>query len=350
MSGMPADGGAGRDAGRRAAGTPFEVSVIVVSEGRGDTVRCLHALAAMESEVSGGFEVLVVYTRPGDLPADRGFPFSCRWIRSRTPNRSSCWNLAVSKAKAARVAFLAGDAVPQPGWLRAAVAVDPAAAVMRTGPEPPLNPLGRSGCVYSALNSPLTSILWPRGSGAAREVRWYQVSLRNLVVPRRILGKTGRFDESLPEAASAADFLLRASPHVSFEADPGLKASTDAYPEDLRGLWEYAFDLAVDSGAGLGSCTHLFGRSLWILGWSIGPWVVANFLVFAPWFRIPFLVGYPLLMLARIPRIKRIPGNRGVWRGLLCLPTVQLALAAGMQVGLARWLLRALGRGRPLEA
>jgi hypothetical protein len=199
------------------------------------------------------------------------------------------------------------------------------------------------------MNSPLTAILWPRDSGSRKTLKWHQVFLRNLVAPKKMLKKTGKIDERLPDEIAASDFLLRTSSFVTFETDPKLKALTDSYPAGAGDLWEEVFVRGAEAGTGLGSYAHILGRDLWVMGWAIGPWIAANFLVFSSLFRIVFLIGYPLLMLSQIPRLSRRAGKHGPVGALLGLFLAQCALVAGVQTGLARCLLNWLRGRKPFE-
>ena len=326
-----------------------ELSVVLLNERTSSTIRCLHALSALEPEIPGDLEAVVVYTSSSGAAPEIEFGFNCRWVRSENRRPGACRNLGISKARADRVALLSSDSVPQAGWLRAAAAMDPETEMVKTGPEPPLDPRGGSGTSYTAMNNPLSAILWPRDSGGRKTLKWHQVFLRNLVASKKMLKKTGRIGEQLPDEIAAADFLLRASSFVTFETDPKLRALTDSYPCGAGDLWDEVFGRGVEAGAGLGGYTHILGRSTWVLGWAIGPWIVMNFLVFSPLFRIVFLIGYPLIMLSQIPRLSRGPGKQGPIAALLSLFLTQCALIAGVQTGLARCLLKWLSGRKPFE-
>ena len=329
-----------------------ELSVIVVSTDRRDTSRCLRALAACVSEVESPdrVEVLIPWfgsddEKEGQL--EEGFPFRCRWLRSGRQTLSSGRNTGISHARGRRVAFLADEVAPQPGWLKAAMECDPDSDVMLAGPESPLSPVGGTARAFSALNNPTVAILWPRCSGRRAALRWYQASLRNLVVPRALIRKAGPFDDGTPEHVSGSSFLLRAGGLGSYAAEPRLRVFTEGSPAGVRDLWDEVFDRGVAGAQGLAGYAEIYGRSRWTMGWAVMPWVVANMLIFVHWFPIVFVVAYLALLVSQIGRLAAQPGSGGWMGGLICLVTAHAALVAGMQIGLLRCLLKWLGRVNP---
>ncbi|MBN1434367.1 hypothetical protein JW921_06365 [Candidatus Fermentibacterales bacterium] len=325
------------------------LSIVIVSEDLRDTVRCLQAIAALAGEALTPVEALVVLpqdAKPHQGAAEATYPFPCKWLKCDRKSMNACRNLAASRARFDTLAFLADDSIPQPGWLATATSALPEGPVVLTGPEPPMNPLGIAGCGYAAYRNAATSLLWPRDCGKRRKLDWYQVRLRNVLFQRSLLRKTGKLDEELPEEVEGPDLMLKArTAGAVFETDPRLRAYTDVYPREVRDLWEDAFTRASAGGEGLCTYTHILGRSRWVLGWALGPWVVANTALFVPWAFPVMLLGWIVLLLGQVPRLTGSAGRPGPVRALACLVIVQVALVAGMQAGLFRCLLGWL-RGR----
>ena len=189
-----------RSQSHRSGAAPPEVSVVVATRDRADSVATL--LDALERQTLSRerFEVVVVDDGSGDegasVRADPRVDAALRHERPRGP--ASARNTGWRAAAAPLIAFTDDDCRPEPGWLEAGLRAHeatPGAFVQgRTRPEP----------------AEEARLAHPRARSIRVERLGPFFETCNMFYPRELLERVDGFDESIPTAGSEdTDLALR---------------------------------------------------------------------------------------------------------------------------------------------
>lgn len=191
--------------------------------------RLAECVAPLAEAAPGCVEVVaagdVAGLDPGSLPVTvRLIPVEERHTNVRR-------NAALAATTAPLVAFLDDDAVPQPGWVEAALAVDPQGSVIVTGPEIPTRGSATAVVLHAAASLPLAEGTRAHVAIAPGPVRWWDVPFCNCVVPRWVLDEVGPPAEDIPWDADDLELFRRTARVASHRNDPRLLVAHDRYPD-----------------------------------------------------------------------------------------------------------------------
>ena len=318
---------------------------IVVACTRPERVKHLFSGLSLQCE---GYvvEVFVV----GDIvdPAPEARGFRAEWIPCADRHANIRRNLGLARARGVRVAFIDDDAVPEPGWLKAAMSVAPDAAIIATGPEIPVRET-RGARLAFAVNCNF----WSEGSSAHTSrkpgpVAWSDVPFCNCVMPRAVVHRVGMLAIDIPWDMDDFEFCLRAKPHVRFERIPELLVRHDRYPDTARAFLAYKWRLRVRTGEKLVSHPSIYARLPALVAVAVGPWLVMPWVVAVgamPTAALAFVLMWLLLLASQLPRaFKSVPTN-DVPRYLALVGALQVIAAVAVQLGVIRGLVhRATGQ------
>jgi GT2 family glycosyltransferase len=257
MSSLPARG---IPAG--AAAAPPEVSVVVPHLNQPEPLAACLAALARQTIAPGRFEVIVVDNGSTPPPAAvvAGFP-GVRLLHEPRPGPGPARNRGAALARAAILAFLDADCIPEPDWLRAILegfAADPGAALLggavRVFPQTPgrPNPAEAFELVYGFRQQ------W-------QIARHGFAATANLAVRRTVFERVGPFagidvaeDLDWGTRARAKGFAVRFAPdavvrHPARRSMAELRRQWDRHishhwsmqPKSLRGRAEWALRAAA---------------------------------------------------------------------------------------------------------
>jgi hypothetical protein len=183
--------------------------------------------------------------------------------------------LCVDRATAPVIAFLDDDALPSPGWVRAAAAMDPAAREVWTGPEVPMR-----STPGSALAADVGSSLLAEGSMAHveardRAVRWYEVPFCNLVIPRTLLDELGPLPSDIAWDIDDFELCARAA-HLgaTFRNRVELRIAHDRYPDTVAGWLTRKARARRRTGEKLVRHPGIYARVPGVAIAAVAPWAV----------------------------------------------------------------------------
>ncbi len=164
------------------------------------------------------------------------------------------------------IALLDDDTVPQPGWLDAALTVDPCASIIVTGPEHAFLHHPTAQLIEAVSSSILTEGSLAHRVETRREVGWTDVPFSNVVLPRHVIETAGGLALDQPADIDDLEFMLRARCTATFLNDPALLVVHDRYPASIADLLRYRWRVRRRVGEKL--VTHPW------LYWRIPPAVV----------------------------------------------------------------------------
>lgn len=309
------------------------MSVVIACSRPGRIEPALAALAAQPAPWRA--EVIVA----GDVPPSAGrWPFDVILIRCDDAHPNARRNEGVARARAPRLAFLDDDAEPDAGWLDAACAVEPKAAVLVTGPELPLRASRGAQLAYEVLASPLGEVGGGHHHARSGGVRWYQIPFCNLVTTRSLWERLGPLPTDLPWDCDDFELAVRARPLARFEADPRLRVRHDRYPDSARELVVAVWHKRVRTGAKLVELPAIYWRVPPVALCALSP--LSLLVPVAP---AAGAMVYAGLLVHGGLRARRALGP-GAGRGFVLLTLgVHAATVLGVQWGLARALAARLG-------
>jgi GT2 family glycosyltransferase len=142
--------------------------------------------------------------------------------------------LLVEMARGPVLAFLDDDAVPQPGWLRAAASLPPQSTEIWTGPETPTRSTPGALLAAQVGASILAEGYWGHIGVGDRPVRWYEVPFCNLILRRELLEQVGMPDSDMVWDLDDFDFCRRAAAQgATFRTRQDLSIRHDRYPDRI---------------------------------------------------------------------------------------------------------------------
>lgn len=244
------------------------------------------------------------------------------------------------------MAFLDDDAVPAPGWLEAALAVDPTGPVVVTGPEVPVRRSPAARLAHSVCSSVVAEGTRAHTATGATSVAWHEVPFCNCVVPRALIDAVGPPSETVPWDADDFEWFHRMREVAAFRSDPSLLVAHDRYPdrivEFLAGRWR----LRQRAGEKLVELPELYRAVPATALAGAVPWAGVVALLAAGRRRRGLvgavLLAYALVLATTVPGAARRVGWRSVPGHVGTTVALHVASVGGVQVG----LLRALA-GRP---
>ena len=308
------------------------------------------ALDPLRSAPPGTIEVAVAGD-VGDVdPAHLPVPVRLIPIADRHTNVRRA--AAIAATTAPLLAFLDDDATPMATWLEAALAVDPAASVVVTGPEEPASQTAAARLVHSVSSSRLAEATRAHTSPVAATVGWHEVPFCNCVVPRSVVAAVGPPSHSVAWDADDFEFFHRAREVATFRTDPELRITHDRYPDSVPAFLRAKWALRVRSGEKLVAHPGLYLSVPATVLAGVAPPFAALGLLAAGRRRRSLLragiVAYGLALATTVPGAVRRTGARSVPRHLGVLVGLHVVTATGVQVGLVRALLGRAG-GPPTE-
>lgn len=315
---------------------------VVVACTRPERVAALaDALAAGAPEVD---RELVVAGDVASLPTD-GWPLPTLLVPcvDRHPNRRRQAALAIASAPV--VAFLDDDAVPQPGWVAAAAALDPDGREIWTGPEQPPRDTPGSRLARSVASSLLAEGTRAHAASGDGVLAWFEVPFCNLVAPRRVLDELG----PLPchHAWDLDDFVvcrLAAERGMGFASRRALAITHDRYPDRPSAWLARKAAERRRTGQKLAHYPEVYGRLPGAMAAALAPWVLAVALAVAGRNRrvvpvaaalyVSALVGEAVRTGARGRDVLRVVGGTAALHAVT-VPALQVGLASGLADRLA---------------
>ncbi|MCX6525658.1 MAG: hypothetical protein NTX58_13005 [Actinobacteria bacterium] len=142
--------------------------------------------------------------------------------------------LLVDMARGPVLAFLDDDAVPQPGWLRAAASLPAGSTEIWTGPETPTRSTPGALLAAQVAASILAEGYWGHIGVGDRPVRWYEVPFCNLILRRELLEQVGMPDADMVWDLDDFDFCRRAADQgATFRTRQDLRIRHDRYPDRI---------------------------------------------------------------------------------------------------------------------
>ncbi|CAB4808171.1 MAG: hypothetical protein F2942_05090 [Actinobacteria bacterium] len=142
--------------------------------------------------------------------------------------------LLVGMARGPVLAFLDDDAVPQPGWLRAAASLPAGSREIWTGPETPTRSTPGALLAAQVAASILAEGYWGHIGVGDRQVRWYEVPFCNLILRRELLEQVGMPDADMVWDLDDFDFCRRAEDQgATFRTRQDLRIRHDRYPDRI---------------------------------------------------------------------------------------------------------------------
>ena len=322
-----------------------ELAVVIPCTRPERVVESLDALAGQPG--AEGLEVFVVGDRPDPPPAPR-WPFEVTWLAMEQRHANLRRNAGIEGSTAPRIAILDDDAVPEHGWLEAALTVAPGELLIRTGPEQPYRTDRTARLAWAVLASPVGEVSGGHHARRAAPVAWYRVPFSNFVASREVFDRVGLPAVDIPWDMDDFEFCLRARHDVAFEADPLLRVRHDRYPSSLRQFLGYVKRLRVRTGEKVVTHPGVYLRIPAVAACAAVPWLAAPALVFPPVWAAAS-VGYAGLLASQVPHAARLVGWRRVPAFLGLMAAVHGLTVAGVQVGIARAGLRKL-RGADVRA
>lgn len=249
----------------------------------------------------------------GDLPAadipQTGAPrlqLQLEPLAERHPNRRR--NLALSRTRAQRIAFLDDDCLPEPGWLHSVLALDPAEPRVRTGPEWPVEKAGWAPAIHAASASRLAEGHRVRTNLQPEPVGWVGVSFCNVALSRAALEQTGPPDENVPWDMDDFEYFRRVLQQAKADNDPAMAVLHDRYPAHPGGWLRYKWAIRRRTGVKLLRQPGYYLRI---------PQVVAA--AAAPWLGLALLATQPAA----------VAGLAGLWLATIGLTAARAALSVG---------------------
>lgn len=256
---------------------PLPLTVVVPCSRPAALQACLRGLDAQEA--AEPFEVIVVGDTAGVAAGDRRYALTLVACERRHPNVRR--NAGIELARGSRVAFLDDDAVPQPGWLRAALSLDPASDTVLAGPETPAATAGFGRLLYEVCRSPLGEGGFGHYHARKMPVSWREVPFCNCVIPRRVLRELGVPSVDIPWDMDDFEFFHRLRGRLSFCNDPDLEVHHDRYPDRLVPWLRYKWRLRVRTGEKLVTHAWLYGKVPAVVAAATLPWALPALVVLA---------------------------------------------------------------------
>jgi len=167
---------------------------------------------------------------------------------------------ALQRLSTPLVALLDDDTVPQPGWLAAALAVDPVAQIIVTGPEHAFLEHPTAQLIEAVSSSILTEGSLAHRVETRRPVGWTDVPFSNVVLPRLVIETAGGLALDQPADVDDLEFMLRARRVATFLNDPELVVVHDRYPPRISDLLHYRWRVRRRVGEKLVTHPWLYGR------------------------------------------------------------------------------------------
>lgn len=190
------------------------------------------AAALGDQAGSVGCELVVVGSVAGLDPASWSVPGRVIECTDTHPNVRRCLGIAASSGPI--VAFLDDDARPQPGWIAAAAALDPAVHEIWTGPEEPTRSGRGARLAYAAASTWLADAAAAHITRDARLVRWSDAPFCNLVVARALIDHIGPPSTTIAWDLDDFEFCRRADlAGATFVNRPDLRILHDRYPDRI---------------------------------------------------------------------------------------------------------------------
>ncbi len=308
--------------------------------------RVAETLDALAAEPEGaGIEVFVVGEGPETPPGPDRWPFPVTWIPMEERHANRRRNAGIGRASAPRIAILDDDAVPEPGWLDAALTVEPGELLIRTGPERPYRTDPTASLAFAVYASPVGEVSSGHHARRASPVAWYRVPFSNFVAGAEVFERIGLPREDIPWDMDDFDFCLRARGVVAFEADPALRVRHDRYPSNLRDFLSYVKRLRVRTGEKVVTHPGIYLRIPAVVACAAIPWVAAPAVLAAPPLGAAASLGYMGLLASQVPHAVRQVGWRRVPAFLGLMAAVHGVTVAGVQVGMVRAAVRRLRGG-----
>lgn len=313
-----------------------DLSVIVACARPQAVSACLEALAGQTE--AARLEAIVV----GDVDhgSSRVGELDVVWISCRERHANVRRNLGLARAQAPLIAFLDDDAVPLEGWAAAALRWKPEGRVIATGPEFPVDRGPWSSLAYAVSLNRLCEGNRSHVNRSFASISWWEVPFCNLIVPKRVLEKTGPLAEGIPWDMDDFDLCRRARSFVEFRNDPSLSIRHDRYPDSIFSFLNYRWKIRVRTGEKVISHPNLYCRIPPVIACAFFPWVIVLLGLFLPVGPGVFLAGllsvYIVVLLSQMGAAYRFGGVRGTGPYLGLLAAMHGAALAGVQAGMLR--------------
>lgn len=311
-----------------------QVAVVIPCTRPDRVVETLDALAAQPraSEV----EVFVVGEELAPPPEADRWPFSVSWLSMEERHANRRRNEGIERSTAPRIAILDDDAIPEAGWLEAALSIGPEELLIRTGPERPYRTDLAASLAYAVYASPVGEVSSGHHARHASPVAWYRVPFSNFVASRAVFERVGLPSVDIPWDMDDFDFCLRARDSVAFEADPALQVRHDRYPSSVREFLGYVKRLRVRTGEKVVTHPDVYLRIPAVAACAAVPWVAVPAALLVPPIGAAASLGYVGLLASQIPHAVRRVGWRRVPAFMGLMVAVHGLTVAGVQVGMLR--------------
>lgn len=188
--------------------------VVLCAGGAAETSRCLAALARQRPAPAA--EVVVVDATPAGEALGEPLPAGCRRVRAApAAGRGAALAAGAAAASGRLLAFLHGDAEPEPGWLAPLLAAAGGAAPAIAGSRVTFaDGTAVDGLLLAYARpfplSPVPQLDTSAASGSRGALPVPAVSGIGLALPADLLARLGGFDAAFTEGGEDVDLCLRA--------------------------------------------------------------------------------------------------------------------------------------------
>lgn len=286
------------------------------------------------------FEVIVVGDTGGIEPAAYGFALTAVPCAQTHPNIRR--NLGLQKAASPLIAFMDDDAVPDEGWVDAALEqCDPDGGEVLTGPEAPPAPGPVGRLVYAVSCSYFSEASRAHVNRRRSEVGWRDVPFCNCVLPRRLIEASGGLAARIPWDMDDFHFFRGLRGKAAFLNIPELSIKHDRYPESAVEFLRYKWRLRLRTGEKI--VTHP-GTYLGIAPLALAaglPWAFAAAAAASPALALRLAAlgaaVYALLLALQLKEAAK-HGPRGGALYLALFPALHAVSLSALQAGIFRAL------------
>ncbi len=247
-------------------------------------------------------------------------------------------NLAIAATVAPLVAMLDDDAAPAPGWVAAALAVDPTSTTVQTGPEVPWRTSETALLLHAVCGARVAEGTAAHLHQQEGSVAWTDVPFCNVVVPRHLLERTGLLPVEVPADMDDFAWLVTMRGVAAFRSVPQQVVRHDRYPDGVGELLRERWRLRRRTGEKLITHPGVYLRVPQAVAALAAPWVGVAVVVRRPRLAAAGAIAYGALVATALPPLRRHGGWQAVRRGLPLIPALHASTIVAINLGVARAL------------
>jgi len=303
----------------------------------------LLSLQKLAKEVTAvGVEAIVI----GDVEASGPqFPgLEVNWIPCAERHPNVRRNLGIARARAPLIGFLDDDAFPLPGWVSAALQMDPDRNEVWTGPERAVVRGRPSALIFAVCQNRFVDGTSAHRNARSGYVSWYEIPFCNLLVPSRIFKEVGMLATDIPWDIDDFHFCFNLRTRMRFFNNPQLAICHDRYPNSIARFLTYRWKLRVRTGEKLLSHMNLYGRICPVVVSGAIPLLLLCTVVFLPFSVIllasAFCIYLLSLFLQLIPAYRFDGRIKSMFQYVGLIALLHCSSLVGVQYGMWRRVLR----------